>query len=79
MEGFYTKEGGPRNLLAEEEDYSRWVYFPLEEQGILFSFGAWGWGVMERAHVAVYFIGADQKIPEWLVKTYISGGGWNCG
>lgn len=32
-------------------------------------------GRVERGHRTDYFLGADQKIPDWLIKANISGEG----
>lgn len=70
MEGFCRKEVGARKLLAKKarspslrgkNKGSYWVDY------LIFL-----WGI-ERAPMTDYFTGADQKLPDCLVKSYLWG------
>lgn len=67
IEGFYRKKGGARELLTEEETSF------LGGAGRVIIQMACFCGEMERAHVTDYYIGVDQKIPDWLIKVMFLG------
>lgn len=53
---------GPGHLLSGRKE--RWKSFIM--QIVYFPWG--GGGGIKRTHVADYFIGASQKIPDWLIQ-----------
>ena len=77
IQGFYRQEAEARKLLAIAKKglfQARSHSFGGKGEGLSCrpSLLPLGWG-MERAHVTYYLIGADQKIPDWPIKTAFLG------
>ena len=73
MEGFYRKKGGARELLAKRKE--RVIFRPRhggtggkELQAFDCVDFSSPWVGKERVTLADYLIGADRKIPDWLMK-----------
>lgn len=72
MAGFYRNEGRARVLLAKGEDCFRPHSFPLGERNGSYQTGYLSLGT-DGEDLCGRFIDADQKIPDWPVKTSFLG------